>query len=62
MFLQLWQQREASSSLALGEAAALSRRVDELTAANLVLSQRMADSRAEQEVAGHYKKVRGRGP
>ncbi|EFJ44059.1 hypothetical protein VOLCADRAFT_95760 [Volvox carteri f. nagariensis] len=57
--LQLAQQREAASSAALVEAEAVARRSDELAMANLQLSQRLAESKAEMEMAAYYKKASG---
>ncbi|GLC35111.1 hypothetical protein PLESTM_000280600 [Pleodorina starrii] len=55
--LQLSLQREASSAAALAEAEAVARRSDELAAANMGLQQRLAESKAELEMATYYKKV-----
>ncbi|KAG2451383.1 hypothetical protein HYH02_003985 [Chlamydomonas schloesseri] len=55
--LQLSYQREAATAAALTEAEALAGRCDELAAANMTLTQRLADSRSELEMAGYYKKM-----
>ncbi|KAG2445730.1 hypothetical protein HXX76_000336 [Chlamydomonas incerta] len=55
--LQLSHQREAATSVALAEAEVLAGRCDELAAANMTLTQRLADSRSELEMSNYYKKM-----
>lgn len=58
LWLQLAHQREAASAAALSEAEAVLWRSDDLAAANLVLQQRLGESKAEMEMVVYYKKAR----